>query len=239
MIRGGKGPIEDRPNVPTELIGRVTTPGAHPRLHGYDVEGELAAHATFAHVVLLALTGELPDDPVARGFDVALKFLAPVSVADAPGHAAVLATLTGAQPTAVVAMAAITLAEEARAWVDAPVELLAWLLAPDVALPASVCAAARPDDADAVARLVAALAATGLEDNVLRRVLSAQPTRDAALVALLWTCGLRSPGTVAAARVIARLACAVAEGFASACGKLSEYPIGLPPFQYEVDDERR
>ena len=63
------------------------TPGANPRLHGYDVEGDLAAHYAGSEVTLLCLTGELPGEEALAMFEVASAFLAPVSVAHASTHA--------------------------------------------------------------------------------------------------------------------------------------------------------
>src|SRR5262245_48707929 len=85
-----EGPVEAYP-WPEKLEARVVTPGDAPRLHGYDVEADLCAHYSFVETVLLSLTGELPSEPQAAAFDVALQFLGPLSVAHASTHAAVLA----------------------------------------------------------------------------------------------------------------------------------------------------
>ncbi|MFI5302192.1 MAG: hypothetical protein ACHREM_29225, partial [Polyangiales bacterium] len=54
-----EGPVESQP-WPTQLDAHVVTPGARPRMHGYDVEGELARSGSLAEIGLLATTGELP-----------------------------------------------------------------------------------------------------------------------------------------------------------------------------------
>ncbi|HEX6764634.1 MAG TPA: hypothetical protein VF103_04130, partial [Polyangiaceae bacterium] len=59
MTSQRSGPLEKAP-FPAQLTARVMTPGKNPRLHGYDVEGDLAAHYTTSELVLLSLTGELP-----------------------------------------------------------------------------------------------------------------------------------------------------------------------------------
>ena len=108
------GPLEETP-FPEQLLGRVVTPGAAPRLHGYDVERDIAVHYGQAELVLLALTGELPDSRAAVLFEVACAFLSPISVAHAPAHAAVLSRLCGTTTSATIGTAAIALGEEARA----------------------------------------------------------------------------------------------------------------------------
>jgi hypothetical protein len=60
MTAKHEGPLEDAP-FPEKLNARVVTPGANPRVHGYDVEGDLAAHYTSSETMLLCLTGELPE----------------------------------------------------------------------------------------------------------------------------------------------------------------------------------
>ena len=80
------GPL-DAAEWPEKLTARVVTAGARPRLHGYDVEADLARHYSFTEMVLLSLTGNLPTAQEARAFDVALQFAAPVSVQEAPTHA--------------------------------------------------------------------------------------------------------------------------------------------------------
>jgi len=69
------GPLEEA-SFPEQLSARVVTPGANPRLHGYDVEGDLARHYQPSDLLFLLLIGELPAAPVSRAFSVALMFLA-------------------------------------------------------------------------------------------------------------------------------------------------------------------
>src|SRR5262245_62268100 len=95
------GPIEDNP-WPSKLTARVVSPGPRPVLHGYDVQGDLAQHYGFGEVLLLALTGTPPDAERGHDFDVALIFLAPISIAEAPVHAASLARLCRAAPSGLV-----------------------------------------------------------------------------------------------------------------------------------------
>jgi hypothetical protein len=220
------GPLDEAP-APSTLRAHVVTPGAAPRVHGYDVEGDLARHYGAAETTLLALTGELPAPEVARAFEVATAFLAPVSVAEAPAHAAVLARLCRARTSGILGIAAIALAEQARTVVADHADLVAWLDRPSGDAPAR--GAATDDDARSVARLRAALAPTGLRVGLLDR----DPTRTAALVAVLHACGLVRPEQIETAIVIARLPCVMAEASAVRPGRFRRYPTNLPPFRYE------
>src|SRR5687767_11162001 len=130
-----QGPL-DVASFPETLSARVVTPGPRPRLHGYDVEGDLALHYSPADLLALALTGELPSPEASAAFAVALNFLAPVSVAHASVHAATIAGLCGSTTGSTIGVAAIGLAEQARVLLDEHQELLAWLTAPTEPLPA-------------------------------------------------------------------------------------------------------
>src|SRR5687767_7957795 len=129
------GPIEDH-SFPAEIEARVITPGPNPHLHGFSVEGDLALHYRFPELVQVALTGDPPDEAKGRAFDIALQFLAPLAVAEAPTHAAVLARLCGARTSSIVAVTCIALAERARHVVKAHADLLTWLETAEGPLPA-------------------------------------------------------------------------------------------------------
>ncbi len=73
-----KGPVEDL-KWATRLKANVVTPGSRPRIHGYDVRGELLEHLSLSELMLLTLTGELPGKSAALAFQRAMMFLAPVS----------------------------------------------------------------------------------------------------------------------------------------------------------------
>ena len=85
-----RGPLDDV-EWPKKLPAHVVTAGPAPRVHGYDVENDLARHYSFSDAIYLSLVGELPNDATSRAFEIALHFLAPVSAAEAPSHAAILA----------------------------------------------------------------------------------------------------------------------------------------------------
>lgn len=221
------GPLESG-QFPDKLTARVITPGARPRVHGYDVETDLARHYGATDLVLLSLTGELPVEPARAAFEVAWLFLAPVSVAHAGPHATVLSRLCGSTASSMLGVAAIGLAEQARALVAEHADLLRWLKSKADALPARY-RAQEPEERDAVERLRQALAGTGLVVQALEQT----PTRDAALLSVLFACGLRRPEQLQAVIVLARLPSALAEGFAERATNFANYPINLPAFAYQ------
>jgi hypothetical protein len=222
-----RGPIEDN-EWPDQLKAHVVTAGAAPRVHGYLVERDLAKHYRFTDTALLALTGELPSEAEGAAFDVAMTFLGPLSVAEAPAHAAALARICGARSSAILAAAAITLAERARFIVAGCGKLLDWLAAPDDALDPALVAAGE-EDRIAVDALRAALALRNVDIEVLARPLS----REAALVTTLWFAGLRRPEQIETALVMASLPSVVAEAHCHDVASFREYPMKLPPFEYE------
>jgi hypothetical protein len=221
------GPLESG-QFPDRLTARVVTPGAEPRVHGYDVESDLARHYGVTDLVLLSLTGELPGEAERAAFEIAWLFLAPVSVAHAGPHATVLARLCGATTSATVGVAAIGLGEQARALLTEHEELLGWLRSKPAFLPARYRSAAH-DERAAVSRLIQALAPSGL---VVPGLLES-PTRDAALLSVLFACGLRAAEQLQAVIVLARLPSALAEGFAEQATNFGSYPINLPQFVYQ------
>lgn len=219
------GPLDDAAAWPEQLRARVITPGECPRVHGYEVESDLARHYGVSEYQLLCLTGELPAPEGARAFEVASVFLGPVSVAHASTHAAVLSRLCGGRNSGTVGVAAIGLAEQARALVAEHRALLDWLAHPDREFPSQYRA---PGADPSVVRLQQALAAIPWPVPALEQ----GPTRDAALLATLWTLGLRRPQELEAALVLARLPGTLAEAFAERATNFARYPINLPRFDY-------
>jgi len=222
-----EGPFDVLP-WPSALTARVVTPGARPRLHGYDCEDDLARHTSMSEALLLSLTGELPTEARARAFEIAVAFLAPVAVNEAPSHAAVLARLCQGTPSAILGTAAIALAEEARFAVARLADAWQWLGAPTAEVPAAI-RAADDDERESVGRLRELLGAAGLRVAALGHDVARIP----AIVAALIACGLARPHQVEGAWVVARLPVAFAEAMAETPGNLRAYPANLPPFRYE------
>jgi len=221
------GPLEEA-SFPEQLSARVVTPGANPRLHGYDVEADLAAHYSGSELTLLSLTGELPNEEALAMFEVASAFLAPVSVAHASTHAAVLGRLCGATTSTVIGTAAIGLSEQARALLDQHEDLLRWLRKPTGDLPAPFRAVDPEDDAS-VGRLRSLLSKRGLTVPSLEH----RPTRAAALLMVLHAAGLRRRERIEVAIVLSRLPTVIAEALAERPTNFGNYPMNLPRFCYE------
>jgi hypothetical protein len=221
------GPLEDGASFPAHLTARVVTPGERPRVHGYDVEADLARHYQASDLLFLLLTGELPTVPASRAFSVALMFLAPVSVAHASTHAAVVGRLCGAPSRSTFGVAAIGAAEHASALLDEHEQLFVWLRAPRGALPERF-RAGNQAEAAAVERLTAALEPTGLSVPALAE----GPTRDAALLMVLFAVGFRRRERLEAAILLARLPSGIAEALAERPTNFGNYPINLPRFDY-------
>ncbi|HVR20326.1 MAG TPA: hypothetical protein VMS65_11535 [Polyangiaceae bacterium] len=227
MTTNYPGPIEEA-SFPEQISARVVTPGANPRLHGFDVEGDLAAHYTGSELTLLSLTGELPSEEALAMFEVASAFLAPVSVAHASTHAAVLARLCGATTSTTIGTAAIGLAEQARALLDQHEDLLRWLRKPTDGLPEPF-RAIDPEDAASVDRLRTLLSKRGLTVPSLDR----GPTRTAALLMLLHAAGIRRRERIEVAIVLSRMPTVIAEALAERPTNFGNYPMNLPRFSYE------
>jgi hypothetical protein len=227
MSRRPNGPIEDR-DVPSDIEAKVMTPGPDPLLHGFSVERDLALHYRFPELVQIALTGVAPEPAEGRAFDIALQFLAPLAIAEAPTHAAVLARLFGARTSSIVAVACIALAERARYVIAQHADLLAWLELTDGA-PPDRHRSSSPEDTAGVDRLQAALTAAGVAVPRLVPGLG----RWAGLVVTLHFAGIRRPEQLETVLVMASLAPTMAEAASHAPTEIGRYPINLPPFVYD------
>lgn len=222
---GDLGPIDSR-TWPAELDAHAVSPGPERRLFGYDVERDVAAFYRFSDLVFLSLMGELPDDARSRAFEIALCFAAPVSIAHASIHAPSLARLCGARPSGVLAAASLTLGEQASAVLEATNQRLAAHSPGEGALAAELRAS---DDADrsSVANL-SRLLVNVIDVPVLRE----DPSRDAALVAVLRKCGFTDAFQLATVIAYARLPSALAEASLVTPGEFAKYPLDTPHFEY-------
>jgi hypothetical protein len=225
--RRPNGPIEDHA-FPSQIDAQVITQGPDPHLHGFSVEGGLALYYRFPELVQIALTGAPPDEARGRAFDIALQFLAPLAIAEAPTHAAMLARLCAARTSSIVAVASIALAERARHVVAEHGDLLAWLETTDGELPARYCSSEANDHAS-LERLQIALASAGVAVPRLAR----GHKRWTALFVTLHFAGLRRPEQLETVLVLACLAPTVAEAMSHVPMDFSKYPIDLPVFVYE------
>lgn len=221
------GPF-DGMTTPARIKARVVMPGSEPCIHGYALEDDLALHYGFTDTLYLTLTAELPSAETARAFEVALLFLAPVAIDEAPTHAASLARLCAAPASAVLAVGAVGLAERARYTLEGHRDFLTWLAHP-VGAPPDVSLSAEACDRESVARLRAALPAA-LSVPALEQPL----TRAAAVLAVLFACGLRRSEQIQAAWTFAGMASCFAEAIATPQTSFEQYPMNLPAFRYEV-----
>lgn len=208
MTASREGPFEAR-TWPDELVATVVTSDGR-RLHGYDVADDLAAHYAPTDAAYLAYVGELPEERVGRAFATWWTLASVVLVAEAPGHAAVLAGTCGALPAGVVQVAAVALAEQAAAWTEAASR-------PPAAL------ASGPE----VERVRALRRATLAEEDA-----SAPRAWGEELVLALHRLGLADARAVCGCLVAARLPVCVAEALARRAGDFASYPANQPAFEY-------
>ena len=227
---GLRRPLDDAP-WPERLTARVIAPGPRPRIHGYDVEDELARHYSFTEMVFLLLTGDLPTAELGRAFDVVLRFLAPAPINEAPTHAAVLARVCAGSTSSIQGTAAIGLSEQARTLLA---EHAAWLeaLSRPIAQVPPEYRAASVVERESVDRLRNALG-----DAITVPALSHDVGRAAAVIAALYACGLKTTQQIECAVVFSKLPSCVAEALATPAGSYREYPVLLPPISYAEETE--
>jgi hypothetical protein len=222
------GPMEEAP-WPDKLTARVVTPGANPRIHGYALETDLAAHYRFSEICLLMLTGEAPSELQGNACELALAFASACSVAEAPSHGALAAKMTDASPSGTLAFSSLILFEQARFIVEQHRTLLVWLdqYPVEQQFPVEFQSNSEDDNAS-VGRLRELLAKQGIFPPILLYA----PSRIAAILGVFHWCGVRVVEQIQAIWVISRLACVAAEGFAAPALDLKTYPMNLPQFRY-------
>lgn len=222
-MRYTDGPVEAQKWSPV-LEAFAIDPGG-TRVHGYDVETDLARHYRFTDVMLLALSGELPDDARSRAFEIALSFLLPMSIARAPAHATVLAGHCSGPPAVILATAAATLADDIADLITVDIGALE---ASDEPLNERLRACS-PEEHASVDRL------RELLDGVLSVPLLARgPKKELALLAVLRACGLDTPLRLSTAVTMARMPSLIAEASRRGLAEFIEkYPMDIPTVVYE------
>lgn len=221
------GPVEDL-KWASRLQAHVVTPGERPRIHGYDVRADLAGNISFSQLIILTLTGQLPTEKALQAFETVIVFLAPISVAEAPVHASVLAGLCGANSSGIMGVTGITLAQQASFIVTEHSELLNKLSSGEK----QSLAPFGPQNAgerEETELLVKALEKAGLQAPKECRELN--PVA-AALTVLHKCCNITDPQVMEAVLVMARIPCVLAESRAVQPGGFRSYPIDLPKFEY-------
>jgi hypothetical protein len=219
------GPFEEG-EWSERLTALAVEPGPRPRLHGYDVERDLARHYDAAEVMLLALTGEAPSEAAGRAFAAALLFACPCPVNEAPTHAARLSRSFGAPVVGAVTAGILVAFEAAKVVVQEHRELLGWLDGREGPLPGQARAV---DDRDAES-------VVELGRCIDEPALAPPPTagRMAAVLAVMWACGLRAEDQLTIALGWAKTISVAAETVAAARGGLVKFPPFLPDFRYQA-----
>lgn len=219
-------PVE-RQTWPSTLTARVVAGGPEPRVLGYRVDDDLAPNYSFAETLFLLTTGRLPEDDAGRAFEIALLFTLPISAGDAATHAASLARMCGARPKNVIAISAAGVAERAAERVDDA--LLRWLA--DGGAPPPSALASTPDvrTAALLRTLPSRFAALPAFAHSLHV--------DAAVIAVLHECGVRTPESIVLALTVAGLGATSAEALATPLLDFRNYPMQLPLFDYAEPNE--
>ncbi len=209
----GKSPF-DLATWPEQITAKVVQPGIAPTVYGYDIQNDLARHYRWTELLFLSLTGELPEESLMPALDIALIFLSSVTVAEAPGHAAVLAGFCGTTNSAAISIITITLAEQARNFIEQY-----------KALPKNA-------GSSSVDEGIVQLKERLTEKKIHHLVLETRLGVLGAAISVLEQCGLSKPSQLEAAWVTTRLPVALAETWQQPAGNFIEYPTQLPNFEY-------
>jgi hypothetical protein len=227
------GPIEDMP-LPKSLLAHVVDGVDQPRMHGYDVQQDLARHYRFSELLFLALTGDLPDEDAARALDVALVFASPAFAGDASTHAAIVSRVCGPRASSVFSVAATATAEHVRTILDRHETILARLAIGALNGSAVKYAPRDAQEEQSVQRLRTALGAFCAKVPAIGYNIGLET----AIIATLTACGLRNRDQLEVVLSSARMPAACAEALAWKPGDLRAYPMDLPSFLYQKDFER-
>ena len=220
----------DRLSFPDRLAAHVVTPEAEPRICGYSVREDLAAHVGLVETGWLALTGELPTPSEREALQTALVWLSPVHVGESPAHAAVLARTAGGSDDILPALAALAHGQHAAAEISSLAGLGAWLDG-EAAVPA---AAVDPDPSALAEQLHDRLVEDSLRWFGPRGALPRRPvlSRVAAAHALLHRLGAGEPLLVQTLSLWARLPVLLAEARHVRPGSVKTYPARTPEYRY-------
>lgn len=213
-----KKSLFDDHQAPTKLWSRAVTAEEDRCLFGYSIR-ELATEGCVAGVLYLSLTGDLPTRCQLRAFEIGFLVISAVSIESGPVHAASLARLCGADPSAIQGIAALALAEQAASLLEEAY---------------SSIEASLPQRRDVAATELGERVRAKLGDDAGQFVAWQLPVSDFALgVHLLVESGI-SKELLPRALVLARLPVASAEAFAHrANGFFKEYPFSLPAVEYD------
>jgi len=224
------GPVEDG-GWAQELSAHAVTLQASPRLWGYDVQEDLAKNYSFVETAWLAITGELPaSEATTQAFELVMAYLAPVTVAEAPAHAAGLTRLCGSNPASVLSVASVTLSQQAQHVLQKH-EALWPFLNREGPWPQQLSVGDGLEEP--VQRLRDALHAVGHESPVFEQ----NPGLATACLAVLFELGMGTKEQLLSVWVWCKLPYVIAEAFAVRPGRLLEYPMDLPKYEYGGQDD--
>ncbi|MBW2464794.1 MAG: hypothetical protein JRH11_24305 [Deltaproteobacteria bacterium] len=213
---------------PDALRAHVVSLERPPRLHGYDVEADLAQNYTVGEVALLALRGSPPTREEGRAFEVACVFISALPMTEGPTHAAMLARLCGASGAGVTATACVALAERAEREVADALPLFQAIERgddPPVPVP---CQAIDARDAESATQLCDAVGRLGW---VCEYIPDGVGVVTAAL-GVFYQLGLHDPLQLVAAQCQARMPAVLAEAMGTKVGDFRAYPMDVPPVRW-------
>lgn len=197
------------------------------RIHGFDLDDDLAPALGPTGALLTTWLGELPNDAQVQIFGTALTIAAPFAAHEGPVHAALVARACGSDETAVLSTAYVVLAQRCGGDVDAHAPVIAWLTNDD---DGDAPACAHDDTCDRAALdQVRGLPPSPTVDRLMRVSLC----RTGWALALAVHAGLREKGHLEAFLAMARLPALVAEAVAAPRGDLAQIPLNLPSYRYE------
>jgi len=198
---------------PTRLPAHVVAPDHPPRVHGFDLTGDLAQNYDFGEFVVTALTGTPPSNAWGVAVNMALIALGAAGVERASVHAATVARRCGADDASVLATGALGLAEEAVG---------------------EVSPRGRPPTEEGRAFF------ESLPTEVRMAIEGPNRATEDLALSILEGAGLTTRLQRMAAVCLAKLPTLVAEVSAVRRGDVQSYPMKLPRFSYEdssSDDE--
>lgn len=213
------GPIE----------GRVVDWRSKPRIHGFSIHDDLAAHYGLADVLFLTLTGELPsNDSVRQAFELTLIFASTVDIADASVHAARLArhVMSGKEnPAASAAVGGIGAAEQIQSLLSGAAPAIDWLQEGG-SFPSTM--RAQCDEERSQVRSFSEL----LSPQFRHPIFDEDPALGAVLVTTLHRCGLERIEQQMGALLAVRMPVVMAEAYAVTDSRIWNYPLNLPHWVY-------
>lgn len=213
---------------PDKLDARVISLSPDPAIHGYSVFSDLALHYNFSEMIYLTLTGKTPTRQIGQAFEYALKFLFPITAAEAPSNAGILAMVLAGAPASVLGTTGVLLVDMARYWVEKHKALLSWLDSPDATFPEQY-QNKDIENKKIVLQLSEIISQIGISCPIFEH----DPTLIAALIAVLHACGLKKPEQIQAVIVFAKYPCAIAEGYATTPYDCNSYPMRVPDYKYQ------